>query len=218
MVKIKKRKHLEKKQVKQEVQEQLPVTPKSFLTLKNILLASIIILAIIFWKFKGNIIAATINGRPISRFELNRQLISRYGKQTLDNLINEKLLLRATRDKGIAVTNEEINLRIKEIEARLAGQTTLDEALKVQGLTHEDLKKQIEIQLSIDKMFTGEASVSAAEIDEYLQKNQQSYKSATDPVSLREEITAIIKQQKISELFDKWFSEVKKNARISTYL
>lgn len=189
-----------------------------FFNTKNLIIIGLLILVLLVWKFKGYFIAATINGAPISRFELNNQLTRRFGQQTLENLINERLILSAARQKGIFITSDEIAGRVKQVEERLAGQTTLVEALKAQGLTDSMFKRQIEIQISIEKMFEKDATVSAKDIDDYIKNNSAFYKESTDPAKVRTEVEANLKQQKISELFDPWFTETRKNASIKSYL
>lgn len=191
---------------------------RKFFSKKNIILLIIFVLIILVWKFKGNFIAATVNGNPISRFQLDDQLRKRFGSQVLDNLINERLILGATRQKGIFVTDAEIKERIKQIEDRLQGKTTLTDALKVQGLTEEDLRRQIEIQIAIDKLFETESTVSAKEIDDYILKNKEFTQNATDPAALKAEVNDILKQQKTADSFDKWFADIRKDAKISKYL
>lgn len=200
------------------VQEQTVKKRASLVTPKNIIVIAILLGAIFIWKFRGKLIAATVNGQPISRMELNDQLAKKFGTQTLDNLINERLILSAARTKGIFLTAPDIDTRIKDIEKKLEGRMTLDDALKLQGLSREDFKRQIEIQLSIEKMFDNDASVSAAEIEDYLSKNSTALKSSTDPAALKEEVKNTLKQQKVSELFDKWFAEVRKNAKIQKFI
>lgn len=190
----------------------------SFLTKKNMILLAILLIAILGWKFKGQFIAATVNGQPISRMELNSQLEKKFGSQVLDNLVNERLIMGAARQKGVFVTADEIDKKVKEIETRLVGKITLDDALKAQGLTKEDFKRQIEIQVSIDKLFEKESTVSSTEIDDYISKNSQTFKSATDPAQMKSQVNDILKQQKVSEVFDIWFADIKKNAKVNKYI
>lgn len=191
---------------------------KSSSRVRNIIFVLILVLALLFWKFKGYFIVATVNGQPVSRWELTTLLLRRFGDQSLDNIINERLILSAAKQKGIFVTPYDIDQKIEEVKKRLEGKMTIDEALKYQGMTTEELKRQIEIQLSIDKLFDKETTVSASEIDEYLQQNSQLGKNATDPSALREEIKNILRQQKTTEIFDSWFNNIRKNAKIQKFL
>lgn len=185
---------------------------------RNIILVAVLLLALLFWKFKGYFIAATVNGQPISRFELNDQLVRRFGQQILDNIVGERLILAAVRQKGIFITDSEIDSKVKQIEDKLKGKATLSEALTTQGLTMPMFRRQLEIQTSVEKLFDKEASVSSQDIDDYYSKNTSLYKNATDTASVKEEIKSLLKQQKTNDLFEKWFSEMRKNAKIVKFL
>lgn len=193
-------------------------TSKSFWSIKTIILIVILLAFIFFWKFKNMLIVAMVNGQPISRWQLTDQLVKRFGDQMLESIINERLILAAIRQKGVFITANEIDARVKEVEKRLEGKLTLDDALKAQGMSKEDFKRQIEIQLSIDKLFDKEASVSSKEIDDYVTKNSSAYKNATDPAAVKEEVRNMLRQQKIADLFDSWFTEIRKSAKISKFL
>lgn len=187
-------------------------------SVKNILLIVILVIIALVWKFKGSFIVAMVNGQPISRWQLNDRLMKKFGDQTLDSVINEGLILAAARKKGISIKQEDVNNKIKQIENRLNGKMTLDDALKAQGLTRDDLHKELEIQLSIEKLFEKEATVSSNEIDDYMKKNSQSFKNATDPGLVNQEVKSMLLQQKTSDLFEKWFEDVRKNAKITKFL
>ena len=185
------------------------------LTPKNLIIIGLIILAVLFWWGRKYFIVAMVNGQPISRFELSSRLKSQFGETVLDQLINERLLLGATRQQGIFITAEEIDQRIKEIEKSLEGKMSLEQALGLQGLTLSNFRRQLELQLSIEKKFAKEATVSGAEIDEYLKNSENQFPDATDPAKLKTEVESFIKQQKISKLYEEWFGKIKQEAKIS---
>lgn len=198
-----------------------PAVPKELprkISTKNVILIVLFILIALLWKFKGNFIAALVNGQPISRWQLNDRLVQKFGDQTLDTIINERLILAAARQQGIFVKSEEIDGKIKQIETRLNGKISLEDALKAQGLTKDDFRKELEIQISIEKLFTKEATVSSVEIDDYLNKNSQAFKDSTEPAKVREDVTALLSQQKINDAFEKWFEDLRKGAKITKFL
>lgn len=192
--------------------------PPRRISAKNIILVVLLILIAIVWKFRSNFIAAMVNGQPISRMQLNDRLVKKFGDQTLDSIINERLILAAARQKGIFIKSEDIDNRAKQIEGRLKGKISLDDALKAQGLTKDDFRKELEIQLSIEKLFEKDATVSANEIDDYISKNNQTFKSATDPAAVTQEVRTILIQQKINDLFGKWFDDIRKNSKVTKFL
>lgn len=197
--------------------ENLPTAPKR-LSKRNIILIVLLIVVALLWQFKSSFIVAMVNGQPVSRWQLNDQLAKKFGQQTLESIINERLILSAARQKGIFVKSEEIDSRTKEIETRLSGKMSLDDALKAQGLTRDDFKKQLDIQLSIEKLFEKEATISPKDIDDYIASNSQAFKSSTNPAEVRNEVNSMLRQQKINDLFEKWFAEIQKSAKVTKFL
>lgn len=185
---------------------------------KHIVLFALLIVGLLLWKFKGQFIVAMVNGQPISRWQLNNQLEKKFGDQVLENLINERLILSAIRQKGIFITAGEIDSRMKQIEDRLQERVSLDDALKTQGLSKDDFRRQIEIQLSIEKLFGNESTISAKEADDYYFKNKAAYKDATDTAAVKKDIENTLRQQKMADLFEKWFADIRKDAKIQKFL
>lgn len=185
---------------------------------RNMILIAIFILLAILWKFKSSFIVAMVNGQPISRLQLNDRLMKKFGDQTLDSIINERLILAAARQKGIFVKSEEIESRSKQIEQRLNGKISLDDALKAQGLTRDDFKKELEIQVSIEKLFDKDATIAAVDVENYIKNNNQAFARATDPAQVTEEVKTILRQQEVNDLFETWFNNIKKSAKVTKFL
>lgn len=182
---------------------------------KIVAILGILVIVFLFIYFKTNLInLATVDGNPITRWELEKELNSKFADQTLDSLISEKIILSQAQKQGVIVDQTDIDKRTKEIEERLKGQISLDEALKVQGLNRDSFRKQIEIQIAIDKMFAREASISEKEIEDYISQNQDYFTNSTDPAKVRSEVQQTLKQQKIGELFDKWFKKIREKVKV----
>lgn len=196
--------------------EYIPPKPRSNLG-RNLLIIVIILLILAAVKYKNLFVVASVDGKFITRWQLEQELNNKYGAQTLDNLISEQVILSSAAQKGITIPPSDIDNQIKIIESRLSGKITLADALKAQGLTQDDFRKQVEIQLTIDKMFDKEASVSDKEIEDYMTQNKDSLPQASDPAQLRSQVIANLKQQKIGDLFDKWFADAKQKAKVVKY-
>src|SRR5262245_37588028 len=57
----------------------------------------------------GRVVAWIHGNIPISREELGEYLIQRYGKEKIKHLINKRIIEQAAREKGIDVTDAEVN-------------------------------------------------------------------------------------------------------------
>jgi foldase protein PrsA len=157
---------------------------------------------VLFWQ-KTNTwpIAAFVNGRPISRFELNQQLYKQGGTQTLDGLISQRLIDTEITKQKISVSSEDVDKRLEEIKQSLG--ENYNSALEAQGMTEDALKKQLNLQLSMEKLLSDKATVSAEEIKQI----------SPDGKDL-ESAEKYLRQQKLQQAISTWVQELKTNAKI----
>ena len=106
------------------------------------LVIAIILTALYF--FRGLLIAATVNGQPISRFSVISALEKQSGKQTLESIIVKTLILQEAKKQNIAISKSDLDQEIKKIEAEVSSQgQNLDQLLLAQGMSRKDLTEQI---------------------------------------------------------------------------
>ncbi len=175
-----------------------------------ILLLGLLLLA--FYK-KSLFIAATVNGTPITNFELISRMNQQFRTQMLDQTVNEKLIATEARKSGVIVTPQEIDQKITQLESNVGGAQMLDTLLQQQGQTRDSLKSQLAIQISIEKLYSKDATVSAQEVEDFIAQNKDQLK-ASDSASQTEEATDLLKQQKLSQIFNEKFQQLKQSAKI----
>lgn len=175
------------------------------------------VFVLVIWKNKGWIVAATVNNTPVWRWEVEQRFVSRYGTQTLDEMVNEQILKNEATKQGIVVTDSDITAKISEIEKTLKGKITLKDALAQQGMTMEDFRRQVEIQIKVEKLTDKKVNVSEKEIADYISVNKESL-TATDEAGINAEAKNAILQTKKNQEFQKLFAELKKNAKVAKYL
>lgn len=140
-----------------------------------IIIVAVIVLGALIYVGKGLLIAATVDGRPISRLSVIQKLEKASGKTLLDSLITEKLIQNEAGTKKIVVSDDEVNAVIKNIEDQIVAQGgTLEAALTAQGMSLDDLKKQIVIQKEIEKMVADKINVTDEEMAQYIKDNKVS--------------------------------------------
>jgi foldase protein PrsA len=157
---------------------------------------------VLFWQ-KTNTwpVAAFVNGRPISRFELNQQLYKQGGSQTLEGMISQRLIETEVAKNNVQVTDDEINKRLDEIKSSLGDNYA--SALSAQGLTEDALKKQLKLQLSMEKLLSDKATVSAEEIKQVAPDGKDT-----------ESAEKYLKQQKLQQAISTWVQELRTKAKI----
>src|SRR3989338_393717 len=118
-----------------------------------VIIVIILVLAGFTYAVRDWFIAATVDGRVISRVAVVRELEKHGGQETLDLLINQQLIDNQAKKQNITVSNEEIDQVIKEYEKIYSGpEGNLDDTLKAQNLTRANLIEQIIIQKKVEKL------------------------------------------------------------------
>ena len=164
-----------------------------------IIVVIVVVLLGLLYAAKSLLIAATVNGSPVTRLQVMRQLEKQAGATVLDGFINQKLIAREAKEKDITVNNEEVDAQIKTIEESLTAQnTTLDEALKTQKMTKAELIEQIIVQKQLEKLLAGKISVEESEIDAYIKDNKVTIPAGQEAL-YRSQVKDQITGQKMSE-------------------
>lgn len=204
-----------------QTEDLMPVTPvamrRPFPLTRIALLVVILGLIAIFIANKGMLIAGMVNGKPIFRWELNQVLVERFGSQTLESMISEKLIADEARKNGVKISQSDIDAKVEEIVASLGGGVTVEELLKYQGMTRGEFEDQIRLQLTVETLLGRDITVTEAEIDNYIATNS-AVLTATDEAGLREEAKKTIVSQRINEKLQSWFAQLKENAKILKFL
>ncbi len=148
---------------------------------------------------------ATVNGKPISREEFNREVenikmrftqsgqalnsaqIMALRVRVLENLINRELLYQESRKKGIEVSKKEVEAKMEEVKKRFPSQEQYNSALKRAGMTEEIVRYQLAMALAIEKYVEQEFGKKAKVTEEDARKF---YDSHPDEFSQPEQVRA----------------------------
>lgn len=190
--------------------------PKSMPTWAIAIGLLVILIGIYMYK-SGKLISATVNGKPIFRWQLTQALVDRFGAQTLEMMITEKLIEDEASKNNVQVTAADIEKRQNEMLARIGGGVSLDDLLKFQGMTKEDFNKQIKIQLSVEKILAKDTKVTDSEINQFIATSSSQLKATTE-AQLKEEAKNIILENKIGERISTWYNDLKTKASIKKFL
>jgi hypothetical protein len=202
-------------------EEAAPIKSNNRVFIRNLIIVIIIGIGIflVTKKYRGLIIAGTVNTTPISRFQLNQRLNDRYGKATLDEMINAALMKDLVKQNGVIISAEDLKKEKDLVIERVGGQEALATALEQYGMTEADLTERIESVLMekklAEKVFPTE--IADAEADQYYQANKVSFEGKTFD-EVKEQITTSLKEQKQQQQFADWFKEQKDKAQIQTYI
>lgn len=173
-------------------------------------------LALLFFFKRSWFIAAMVNGMPVTNLELQTKLNLQFKNQTLNQMINEKIILSEANKFGVVPTEPEIDQKITELETSVGGKQVLDSLLSQQGQTKASLRDQLRVQLSITKLYEKEATVSADEVTKFIEQNKDQLR-ATESAQQEKEAYETIKNQKLSQIFSQKFQELRQKAKIQIF-
>lgn len=162
-------------------------------------------------------LAATVNGAPVFRWDLNAVLTSRFGEQTLEGIVSEMLIEQAATKEGIDITDEELAARQQQIVESLGGDVSIDDLLRYQGMSKEDFDKQIRTQILVEKILGKDIVITDDDVTNFISTNSAML-VATEESKMREEARQAILDNEIGKRVQSWFNELKDAADIMRYL
>ncbi len=187
---------------------------------RSLILAGIIVaLAIVIYFGKSLLIAATVNGQPVSRISIIKDLEKQSGKAALDAVVTRLLVMQEAKKKNVEVTSKEIDGEIAKIRKQFSDQgQNLDALLSTQGLTQEKFKEEVKIQLLVTKILGNQAKVTDKEFSDFMSKNADLIKDEKDQNAAKTNLRAQMEQQKLAQKYQEWMTTIKKNAKITTFV
>lgn len=165
-------------------QPKTPITQRRLKTKPVLILLAILLAGNLFWFILwlipskdttgGDEVVATVDGEKITRQQWLSTMESRYGKETLQNLVNEAVMEKAASRYKLKVTDEEIDL---EIALLRSAQDIKDTTM--QNLSDKELRQKIRAQLILEKVLAKDVNVKDEAIENYYKDNQSLYNIPT---------------------------------------
>ncbi len=140
--------------------------------------------------------------------------------QALQVLINTKLLVREAGNRGISVSEEDVNARIEDIKTDLGGEEVLAERMASLGIEearlYEDIGEELLIQRLLDQIFVESGvEVTDEEIEE-LYNGVASEGTELPPLAdVSEEIKAQISSTKEQGVIDEFLAGLRSESEIT---
>src|SRR5580692_2483060 len=210
-----------------------------------ILSCSIALLAIVLPARAGDVldrVVATVNNHIILQSEWQdavryeafvaghtlEQVQAADRKAALDHLIDQELLREQMRSSGFPhASGEEVEKSLQEIRKRYAADAEAgwDAALKRYGLTEQELKKRVALQVDllglVDSRLRPNVVIDSKSIESYYNQEliPQLRQSGAQQVPLAEvtpKIRELLTQQKMNQMLVAWLQDLRSGSRIRT--
>ena len=159
----------------------------------GVALAAVLALAGCRSKETGADIMATVNGKKITREDVekyyknqtagsNQQLTGEQATilrlNILKGLIEDEIMLQRAQKLGLLATDEEVDSKLAEIKAPYT-QEEFDKRLKERSITVDDFKRELRRSLTVDKVLNKEIkskiSISDADVSKYYNEHKAEF-------------------------------------------
>jgi parvulin-like peptidyl-prolyl isomerase len=112
-------------------------------------------------------VMAVVNGEQITRTELGRETIRRYGEEVLESMVNRQLIADACAQKGVQVTDADISVEIDKVAGRfgLARDRWLQLLREERGFSEEQYRREVLWpMLALRQLVSNEIEVNDADM------------------------------------------------------
>jgi foldase protein PrsA len=119
-------------------------------------------------------VVAIVNDKQITGKELFKRLYKLNGQQVLNQMIDELLLLQEAEKQNIDISPDEIDAEIDKMKKQCGSEAIFNRQLVAGGMSIEDLKDQIRLQLLSRKLIIKNKGINVEESDikAYFDKNK----------------------------------------------
>jgi foldase protein PrsA len=118
---------------------------------------------------------ATVNGEPISKSAFQDKLEGSPGaRNTLQQMVQEALILQYAKSNNITVTDDEIAKREDDLKTNFPN-GSWDDMLKARGLSEDDVKQALREQIILDKALAKDVTITPAQVKQYFDKNHAAF-------------------------------------------
>ncbi|PMC40828.1 foldase [Bacillus sp. UMB0899] len=144
------------------------------------ILAVLIVAAIavfIFLSTKSEVIAK-VGSESLTKDDLYTFFVEQNGEAALDTLMTKNLINQEVEKENIKVTDKEIDAELQELIDSYGGEETFEQQLAASGLTQDDIKEDIEVNLKIEKLIEPQIDITEEEMQTYFDENKDSFAQA----------------------------------------
>lgn len=120
-------------------------------------------------------VVARVDGEPISKEELYDAMVKQYGPTELNYLISKKIIELEAEKQKVEVAEADLDKRIEELTESYGGKEAFNEMLAANGLTLEDVKKDLAVNVKVEKLLAPRISISEEEMKQYFDENKESF-------------------------------------------
>ncbi|MBI2356923.1 SurA N-terminal domain-containing protein [Candidatus Dojkabacteria bacterium] len=159
---------------------------------------------------------AVVNGQRVTKSEYYDRLSKGYGLQATSALIDETLIEQEGEAKDITVTQKDVDDRVKEISDQLGGDKVLEETLKANNITREDIERQIRLEIITTRILEPSLKYEDKDVEAFFNQYKSVLYQDEDVkfADKKVEVTNSFISQKVEEAKTAWLEGLRGKAKI----
>ncbi|WP_216776486.1 peptidylprolyl isomerase [Metabacillus halosaccharovorans] len=154
---------------------------KIFASKKTLAILAVLIVAaiavFIFLSTRSDVVAK-VGSESLTKDDLYTFFVEQNGEAALDTLITKNLIDQEVEKEKITVSSKEIDAELQELIDSYGGEETFEQQLTSSGLTQDDIKEDIEVNLKIEKLLEPQIEITEEEMQTYFDENKDSFAQA----------------------------------------
>jgi len=118
---------------------------------------------------------AVVNGDRITEKEFVDKLKETGGEQLLQQMIDRQIVEDAFQKAGLVLSEEDIAASMQEMQSRAPSPAAFEEYLTARGVTLEDLREDLQLQMKVNMLATKDVVVTEEQLKQFYEGNKGRY-------------------------------------------
>ncbi len=118
-----------------------------------------------------------VNGNPITRANVNKAVQQKWGRMILEDLIEQKLIFQAAEARGLTISEEEFEARLKAVKAEYKTLEDFNAMMAKRGIKGPAFRQELRAQMLLDKLVEQIGKVTEAEARAYYNDHLSAYQA-----------------------------------------
>lgn len=125
-----------------------------------------------------------VNDEQITLQDLQRELVIREGARTLLQMIDMRLILNAAEQADISITDNELDLKLRQAIARIGSERDLEQTLRDWGRRKEDFRQELRAEALLERLALADHPLDDTDLRQYYDNHRREF-SHGEQVRLR---------------------------------